>query len=61
MTLEFNRMVKKCVNVTLDHVLNLIQDLTISGSRKILILLYAEIVDPELVSGQGSSMTCWEF
>jgi hypothetical protein len=61
MTLEFNRMLKKYVSVTLNQVLNLIQDLTISGSRKIPILLDAEIVDPELVSGQGSSMTCWEF
>ncbi len=44
MTLEFNRMLKKCVSVTLNQVLNLIQDLTISGSRKIPILLDAEIV-----------------
>jgi len=58
MTLEFNRMVKKYVSVTLNQVLNLIQDLTISGSRKIPILLDAEIVDPELVSGQGSNMIC---
>jgi hypothetical protein len=61
MPLEYNRMLKKYVNVTLNQVLNLIQDLTISGSRKIPILLDAEIVGPELVSGQGSSMTCWEF
>jgi len=54
-------MVKKYVSVTLNRVLNLIQDLTISGSRKIPILLDAEIVDPKLVSGQSSSMTCWEF
>lgn len=60
MSLEFNRMLKKCVRFTLNHVLNLIQDLTISGARKIPILLDAEIVDPKLVSGQGSSMTCWE-
>jgi hypothetical protein len=58
MTLEFNRMLKKCVSVTLNQVLNLIQDLTISGSRKIPILLDAEILDPELVSGQGSNMIC---
>jgi hypothetical protein len=51
MPLEYNRMLKKYVNVTLNQVLNLIQDLTISGSRKIPILLDAEIVDPELVSG----------
>jgi hypothetical protein len=44
MTLEFNRMLKKYVSVTLNHVLNLIQDLTISGSCKIPILLDAEIV-----------------
>jgi len=58
MTLEFNRMLKKYVSVTLNQALNLIQDLTISGSRKIPILLDAEIVDPELVSGQGSNMIC---
>ena len=61
MILEFNTMLKKYVSVTRNQVLNLIQDLTISGSRKIPILLDAEIADPELVSGQGSSMTCWEF
>ena len=61
MTLKFNRILKKCVRFTLNHVLNLIQDLTISGSRKIPILLDAEIVDPEFVSGQGSCMTCWEL
>jgi hypothetical protein len=61
MTLEFNRILKKYVRFTLSHVLNLIQDLTISGSHKIPILLDAEIVNPELVSGQGSSMTCWEL
>ena len=61
MTLGFNGMLKKYVSVTLNQVLNLIQDLTISGPRKIPILLDAEIVDPELVSGQGSSMTFWEF
>jgi hypothetical protein len=61
MILEFNRILEKCVRFTLNRVLNLIQDLTVSGSRNIPILLDAEIVDPELVSGQGSSMTCWEF
>jgi len=61
MILEFNRMLKKYVSVTLNQVLNVIQDLTSSGSRRIPILLDAEIVDPELVSGQGSSMICWEF
>jgi hypothetical protein len=44
MPLEYNRMLKKYVNVTLNQVLNLIQDLTISGSRKIPILLDAELV-----------------
>jgi hypothetical protein len=44
MTLEFGRMLKKHVSVTLSQVLNLIQDLTISGSRKIPILLDAELV-----------------
>jgi len=53
MTLGFNGMLKKYVSVTLNQVLNFIQYLTISGSRKMPILLDAEIVDPELVLGQG--------
>ena len=52
MILEFNRMLKKYVSVTLSQVLNLIQDLTISGSHKIPILLDAEIVDPNSFQGK---------